>query len=302
MILTMRLTIVLQTVLLTFYLFSCDSRSESSADMATAEAAPAGMEMDMSAENEGSDDAYKASGADEDQTDEPTQQATAPDEIIPRQVIKTGQVEMQVDDIGASNQAVERLVSRYNGYISQSETTSSNYQLGSNLVLRIPAEQFDTILGQVVTQGVHITRKSISAQDVTQEYVDIQIRLQTKKEVRDRYVDILRNQAKTVKDVLLAEEQIRGLQEEIEAAEGRLRYLKNQTSLATIYLNMYQVIEYVPTPPSVRNNFWRRVGRGLANGWSGIGEFLVVLVNIWPLVLVVVLFLIWKRRWFRKLL
>ena len=71
-------------------------------------------------------------------------------------------------------------------------------------------------------------RKNVSVQDVTEEYLDIEARLKTKKEVEARYIEILKSKTKTVEDVLKAEEQIRIIREEIEAREGRLNYLKNQ--------------------------------------------------------------------------
>ena len=227
-----------------------------------------------------------------------------PTENTPRRIIKTGRIEMQVDDVASSTRTIEALAETHQGYITQQETVSSNYRKGTNLVLRVDATAFDQAMADILAEGLHVNRQTVEAKDVTEEFVDIEIRLQTKKDVRDRYIDILRNKAKTVEEVLLAEEQIRKIQEEIESAEGRLKYLRSQTSMSTIYVDLYQEVDYEPTPPSLRDSFWKRFGRGLANGWTGIGEFFVAMANLWPLVLVMIALLIWLRRrggiWRRK--
>ena len=78
---------------------------------------------------------------------------------------------------------------------------------------------------------------------MTEEFIDIEQRLKNKKEVQRRYIEILQNKAKTVEDVLAAEDKIRIIQEEIESREGRLRYLKDNIALSTINIEMYQELE-----------------------------------------------------------
>ena len=131
---------------------------------------------------------------------------------------------------------------------------------------------------------------------MTEEYVDITTRLKTKKEVRDRYVDILRSKAKTVKEVLMAEEQIRHVQEEIEAKEGRLRYLRDRVNMSTINLEIYQEIEYQPEPNVYVKSFWAKLKDGFSYGWNLLQGIVLSIVSIWPLVILFGLFW-WCRKW-----
>jgi len=70
-------------------------------------------------------------------------------------------------------------------------------------------DKFDAFLTAIEAESIYTDYKNINSNDVTEEFTDITIRLKTKKEVRDRYIDILRNKAKTVKDILDAEDKIR---------------------------------------------------------------------------------------------
>ncbi|GEM_PF-519956 len=215
---------------------------------------------------------------------------------IPRQIIKTANYRIQVKDVNKSTRNANQLAIKHGGYVSDSELTNSSYQTTNAITIRVPAPRFDSLLDDLGQEAIFTQYKRISSQDVTEEYVDITTRLKTKIEVRDRYVEILRTRAKTVKDVLDAEEQIRIIQEEIEAKEGRLRYLKDQVGMSTIRLELYQEIEFRPEPKVFRESFWVKLVSGLKNGWELMQGLVIGLVSIWPLLLLAGLIL-WKRRW-----
>lgn len=238
-------------------------------------------------------------GGDPTQPSPPSQ--TLPDkapvqEKIARQIIKTANYRIQVKDVNASSKKAAQLAVQHNGYVSESELTNSSYETTNTLTIRVPASRFDSLLDDLGSEAIFTQYKRISSQDVTEEYVDIVTRLKTKKEVRDRYVDILRTKAKTVKDVLDAEEQIRIIQEEIEAKEGRLRFLKDQVGMSTIRLELYQAIEFKPEPNAFHESFWSKLLTGLNNGWSLLQGIVLFFINIWPLLLLGGL-LWWKRSW-----
>ena len=130
----------------------------------------------------------------------------------------------------------------------------------------------------------------MTARDVTEEFVDIEARLRTKKEVEKRYLEIL-SKAATIKDILLVEEQLRVIREEIEAREGRLKYLQNQVSYSTINLEMYQKLTFEPG-----FKFFSKIWKALKGGWKGLLNVLVGLVYIWPLLIIGVGVFIWIRR------
>ena len=215
--------------------------------------------------------------------------------VSERKIIRTADLSMQVEDVQASSQKIESLVESFDGFIGSMDLTNSSYQISSNFSIKVPSGQFQLLLEALEKEGTFIRNRKVYAKDVTAEFVDIETRLQTKKEVRDRYIDILRNKAKTVEEVLKAENAIRVLQEEIEAREGRLKYLRNQVSLSTINLVIYQEVEYRPTPTTYSKPFGARILSGLKNGWELVLEIVVGITNIWPLLLLAAV-LFWQRK------
>ncbi|MCB0705779.1 MAG: DUF4349 domain-containing protein [Saprospiraceae bacterium] len=227
-------------------------------------------------------------------TDGTAQSADLPE--ITRKIIKTADYRIRVNSVEESTTRIENLVTEYGGYITAQEVNSSSYELNGTISIRVPAEKFDALLEALGGEAEFTNYKRVEARDVTEEYVDIETRLATKKEVRDRYVDILRNKAKTVEEVLLAEEQIRVIQEEIESREGRLRFLKDRVSMSTINLNIYQLIEYQEEPSVYKRNFWGELKDNIVDGGALIRDIFLGLVSIWPLILLLLLFL-WKGKW-----
>ena len=216
-----------------------------------------------------------------------------------RKIIKTTNIRFQVEDVKISTEAVEQATKAHQGFISNVNQSNSNYSKNASMTIRVPIDQLDTFLKVLEEESIYTDYNRMNAQDVTEEYLDVSTRLKTKKAVRDRYIEILRNKAKTVKDILEAEEKIRIIQEEIESSEGRLKYLNNQTAMSTVHLQMYQEVAYVKSPTINRKPFWARLGEGFETGWELIQTLVIGLVSIWPIVLIFVGIILFRKRLFR---
>lgn len=212
-----------------------------------------------------------------------------------KHIIKTADYKFNVENIETSTRNIEKIVSQFEGFIAGMDMRSSNTDMSNTFSIRVPANNFNALLDALGKEALFTNYKKISTQDVSEEFVDIQTRLQTKREVHDRYVDILKNKAKTVDDVLKAERQISDIQEEIEAKEGRLRYLQTKVSMSTINLEIYQKANFAYVPDAFEKPYITKAKAGFQNGWEIITGISLLLINIWPLILLTALFL-WKRE------
>lgn len=214
-------------------------------------------------------------------------------------IIKTANYRFQVEIVDISTKNIEALVKQHKGFIADMNLVTISTEISNAFTIRVPSQNFENLMSALGTEALYTNYKRINTEDVSEEFIDIESRLKTKKEVRDRYIDILKNKAKTVADVLKAEEQIRILQEEIEAKEGRLRYLQSKVSLSTINLEIYQHVTFQETPDVFEKPYFVKAKQGFLNGWSILVGLSLLLVNIWPVfILGVVIF--WRRRWLKK--
>jgi polyhydroxyalkanoate synthesis regulator phasin len=210
-------------------------------------------------------------------------------------LIKKAVIRFQVEDLSKSNAIIRQSVRQAGGYLLSSSETRNNNEQSTHFTVRIPNTRFEKLVDELVKNSVFLNDKTISAEDVTEEFVDIFVRIKAKKEVEQRYLDILRS-AKTVEDILKVEEQLRIIREEIEAKQGRLKFLKDQVQYSTIDLNIYQVIPYTAEP---QIGFFSRLGQAFGQGWESLQGFIVGLASLWWFWILLAGLIYALRRWWK---
>jgi len=211
-----------------------------------------------------------------------------------KKIIKDARIGVKVDDYNLYRPTLDSTIAKLNGYISNDDLQKDDRNIYCNVTIRIPAGNFEKLVGSVEKGTSKLMYKNISARDVTEEFVDIEARLKTKKEVEKRYVELL-SKARNVKEILEVEEQLRVIREEIESKEGRLKYLNSQVSYSTIYLNIVQELEY-KYQPEKEKSFFQRLWKSLDRGWKGLIIFVLFLFRIWPVILIGVAIFLYIRK------
>lgn len=211
---------------------------------------------------------------------------------LTRKLIKEGNIAFETTDLIQTRRRIEQAIKKHNGYISSENENNLSGSLSCTLIIRIPAKQFDVFISDV-TKGIKkFDTKDIQVKDVTEEFVDIQARLKTKRELEQRYLKLL-DRANKVTEILEIEKQIGDLRADIEGTEGRLQYLNNQSVYSTISVTYYKSI---PKQTAFTNKF----KEGFSNGWQNFMWFLVGLVNMWPFLLVIGIAFFLLKRWWRR--
>lgn len=223
-----------------------------------------------------------------------TNETIQTNEKIEKKIIKTANISIEVEDFKKARPALDILLKKYDAYIADESEQNYDYQITDDLIIRVKAENFDSLLNDVSGLAVHVNSKHVKLSDVTEEFIDIIARLKNKKQVELQYLEILK-QARTIDEILKVNEHLRVIREEIESKEGRLKYLNSQVSLSTIYLSMYQRIENAGYYPSFGYKFIKAV----EGGWDGILIFILGLVYLWPLILII-LVAVWLIIRYRK--
>lgn len=213
-------------------------------------------------------------------------------------IIKTASIRFKVASVKNGTQQIKAMVNNYHGYISDMRYTNDLYSKENRFTIKVPKNNFDIMLDSVSTIAEFIDHIEVTSEDVTEKYMDIETRLKTKIEVKARYEEILRKNAKTVKDILVTEEKLRIIQEEIEVAQGKLKYMSSRVAFSTINVSLYETIEYKDEPEVYKRSFGSKITEALTHGWDLIKNLFLGLLYIWPLILLVtiVIFIIKKRR------
>ncbi|MBN2468206.1 MAG: DUF4349 domain-containing protein [Deltaproteobacteria bacterium] len=213
--------------------------------------------------------------------------------LVERKIIRNGELAFECSNLGETRKRVEEAIKKYGGYISNENEYRYTDRIEQSIIIRVPAENFDGLVADI-SQGVRrFDRKHIGSTDVTEEFLDIELRIKIKKETETRYRELLAR-AKNVKEILEIERELGKIREEIESVEGRLKYLQNQVAFSTLTVTFYEVIS---TPVA----FFSKAKTGLKTGWNNFILFLVGVVSIWPfIVLFIGIIFVIRRLWKTK--
>ena len=215
-----------------------------------------------------------------------------------KKIIRTAFLKLEVKDFKAYSDIVHRAAKQYGGYIANEEQNQSAEKKESTISIKVPVEQFESLLNQLPSDSDKIIEKKITTEDVTGEVVDTKSRLQAKEQMRLKYLEFLK-QAKNMEDVLKVQDEINNIQEEMESASGRINYLSHQSAYSTINLTFYQPLEgYNPSNDSP--GFFTRISGAFKTGFDLIAEIFIGIVSIWPLCLLIfIAWIFWKRHSWR---
>jgi hypothetical protein len=186
--------------------------------------------------------------------------ARAP-QVGPR-IIKTGAITLQLRP-GTFDRAFQQATfpaSRAGGFVSTTETSEGKLRSGT-MVLRVPASQFETVLGQLRGLG-RVRGQRISGEDVTSRFVDLEARL---KNWRAQEAVLLRlmAQSTSVEDSLKVQGELQDVQLQIEEIQGELRVLSDQTAMATVSLTLTEVPAPAVHPKATFLRAWSGAVHGL---------------------------------------
>lgn len=203
-----------------------------------------------------------------------------------KKIIKTASLNIEVKGYKKFNEKAVLAAVQFGGYIANEQQNETEYKIENIITIKIPVDQFQNAIDFLITGDGKINEKKITSDDVTTQFVDTKLRLEAKKQVRLRYLDLLK-QAKNMEEILQVQSEIDDIQEEIESAAGRINYLSNASAMSTIHLTFYQVLNGAAKDTDTPG-FLKKVKDAFVTGWKGVGEVLVGLVYLWPLIVLLV--------------
>jgi len=167
-----------------------------------------------------------------------------------RSIIRTGTVELRVDNYERSRSNLTALVASQGGYVG--ESTHQVHESGAaawtegRVVLRVPAENFSTTMDAIEREG-EVRASRTATQDVTEQVVDLEARLENLRAERER-LRTLYQQANDTEDVLAVERRLSEVQTEIERTEAELQNIQRRVAYSTVTVELTEPRPDRPAP------------------------------------------------------
>jgi hypothetical protein len=190
------------------------------------------------------------------------------DAATERMVIHTADIRMKVKNLSKTQQKIEEKVTKYGGYVVQSNSNDEGEgALSGSLTVRIPEKRFQQFLHDAEESAAKVQERSIKGEDITEEYVDLQSRLKSKQAVETRLLEFMKNAAKT-EDLLKISADLATVQEDMERIQGRMKFLDNQVSYSTVNISMFENRVVVPDVDKDNLNTWEKTKRQFAGSMN----------------------------------
>jgi len=231
-----------------------------------------------------------------------------------RLIVKNADLQLTVQSTDVAIDRLTQVVGDVGGYIISSRVwyqswLDKEYKYAS-LTLGVPVDQFESAMRRLRDIALTVDDERAGGQDVTDEYVDLQSRLRNLEATRDRIRTFL-DQAQNVEEALKVNAELKAVEAEIEAVQGRMNYLFDRASYSTITVQLSPTLPdppVAPTPtPTPTPEPWSagRVAENAGNTFIAILRVLVELV-IWfsivvlPFMLPPVALVVGLRHLFRR--
>lgn len=174
------------------------------------------------------------------------QQPTQPD--AEPMIIRTGQAFIQVDSLEPAIAAIRSLAERVGGYVANTSIQGGERRLRTaSLELKIPAARWSDALQGLDPIG-ELQSITENAQDVGEEFVDVNARLTNARRLETRLTELLDKRTGKLEEVLGVERELARVREEIERYEGRLRYLRSRVAVSTLVVSLQEPAPIVSPP------------------------------------------------------
>jgi hypothetical protein len=208
--------------------------------------------------------------------------------LTERLIIRNASMDLVVEDTEAAVGQINALVDELGGFTVSSQMTSFDEGVRASLTVQVPAESLEIALTQMRALAKEVRRQSVSGQDVTEEYTDLQAQLRHLEATEARLLTFL-DQAEDTEATLAVYGELRQVQSEIERVKGRIQYLEQSSALSTI--NVELTPDALARPISVAG--WRPQGT-LRNAVEALIRTLQFLVEalIWGMVYILPVFLL----------
>jgi hypothetical protein len=208
-----------------------------------------------------------------------------------RMIVRTGDMSLVVEDVTQARDDITRLADRLDGYVVSSWISGEKDEMRGSISIRIPDERFEQALAELRELAVRVKSENTQSQDVTEEYTDLQARLNNAEATEKQYLALL-EKATDVQDILSIYDSLSRVRQEIEQIKGQMQYLERTAAMSLISVRLEPEATAVWNAMAVLKSALRGIvvfGQVLGT----IAIWLIIFIPVWGTVLGI---LYWRRK------
>ena len=223
-----------------------------------------------------------------------------------RKVVKNGSLQLLVKSADQTAKEMQALAQSLGGFVSEVNIyeVSAGTKTGA-VTIRVPADNFSQAFEEIKKIAIKVERENISAQDITEQYVDLEAQLVNLQAQEQQYLEIMKKFEK-IEDILNVASRLGEVRGFIEQIQGQLKYLSQQADMASISASLteeadVEIFGIRWRPLIIIKQSLREMLAGLQGYVDSMIGFIfrLPIILLWLATLGLVIFIGWKiARWF----
>ena len=154
-----------------------------------------------------------------------------------RMTVHSSHIDILVKNVSDTMEIIESVTTKLGGFVVSSQLSGEVETRFGWMSIRIPAEQLETAMIDIRALAVRVAQETMNAQDVTEEYVDLESRLHVLEETEKHYLRLL-GKAETVEEILKVRQAAIDVQVQAEQIKGRMTYLETTSAKSLVTINI----------------------------------------------------------------
>lgn len=229
--------------------------------------------------------------------------APAP-EVQERLVVSNSYLSLLVDNVVEVQNQIIETAERFRGYMVNSNLNNPQDAPTATVTVRVPSENLQEALTIYRGLAVKVVSENLDGEDVTDQFVDNEARLDTLNKTKAKFEEILAK-ATQIQDILDVQRELISLQSQIDSIKGQQNYLEKNAQMAklTIYLSTDELaLPYAPSETWRPEVIFKQAVRSLVSQIRKVGT-----VFIWFLVysiiwvpIIILIYLLKRKGYFSK--
>ncbi|MED5428395.1 MAG: DUF4349 domain-containing protein [Chloroflexota bacterium] len=192
-----------------------------------------------------------------------------------------GSLTLEVDDVEEAAKMVRQLVLSHEGRITNSDTGSYE-QRYTNMTLLVPSSKFYSIIAEIKKISVLVSNENIYSNDVTEEYIDTEARLNVMKGTEDRFL-VLLQETRNIDEAIKVEKELMRIRGEIDSLQGRMNYFVKTTANSMLNLRMVESVPITGDQWNAKDSVTDSL-RNLVSFFKHIADFFIWVLIFSPVI------------------
>jgi len=215
-----------------------------------------------------------------------------------RKIITESYFSLLVKNVTETIQGINSKVKTLGGYLVNTNISRPEQGEDASLTMRVPTDKVEELQKYLRTNSVKVVSENVSGQDITDQYTDIQARIDTLTQMKARVQAIL-DQAKTVDEMVNVQNQLFSIQNQVDSYLGQLKYLEGASSTSLISVNLStdeMALPYAPVKSWRPSVIFKEAVRSMLGTLQGFGS-LAIWLGVYAIIIVplgLVAYLVWK--------